>query len=237
MGDHTETNQKQMSAKDEYFAKLAKWVEEANRIQTFNAMMSYYLWMNYFQQLAIPRPVTVRESAPLVEEPQEPRPRRNVFVMAPMWKRVAAEAIDRGLILYMVIIIARVASRIFFGIGSLDSFGLFNDPVMLLILFEIPRCCIEALWCFGYDGLTPGKLLLGLCVVEGEIIIPLQLRQHLVLITRIQPPSLSNCIIRVLVKNLVPIFFLPMFLRDNRTPQDVLTKTVVLELRAPVVLE
>ncbi|XP_017113039.1 protein FAM8A1-like [Drosophila elegans] len=235
MGDHTEqTNQKQMSAKDEYFAKLAKWVEETNRIQTFNAMLSYYMWMNYFQQLAMARPVTERESTPLVEEPEEPR--RNVFVMAPMWKRIAAEAIDRTLILFLVIIIARVASRIFFGIASLDSFGLFNEPVMLLFLFEIPRCFIEALWCFGYDGLTPGKLLLGLCVVEGEIIIPLQVRHHLVLITRIQPPSLSNCIIRVLVKNLVPIFFLPMFLRDNRTPQDILTKTVVLELRALILL-
>ncbi|XP_016984627.1 uncharacterized protein LOC108048464 [Drosophila rhopaloa] len=241
MDDKNEEKQQGMSARDEYFAKLAEWVKEVHAIRTANLMFMHHLVVNYPQLFQAPHPappLPLEQPTPEVELPAGPS--ANVFVVAPLWKRTAAEAIDRMIIGVLQLVLTLLLSSVLLGLHSVNYVGLFNDLVLLNLLSEIPRSCLEALWCYSFAGVTPGKALLGICVLQGASIVPIQLPglQDLqdppkVVIHQAQPPSLMSSFRRSLAKNILSMLFLPLFLmfaiKTQRTAQDVLTKTIVVE--------
>ncbi|XP_039300508.1 protein FAM8A1-like, partial [Nilaparvata lugens] len=84
-------------------------------------------------------------------------------------------------------------------------------------------------------GATPGKTVMGLCVVRCDTITPLPLRtEHDVFL--VKPGTdlgMRSAFLRSFIKNLVLAFFLPanLFSRvgHNRTIYDTICKTIVIE--------
>lgn len=127
-----------------------------------------------------------------------------------------------------------------------DLLSLSSDLVALEILLKIFVCLYEAVWTMNgrvvVGGATPGKLLLRLRIVYVEML-TVQLNEPAdlngtgpvrAIMYPASNPGFRRAFLRALTKNLVfallfPVCFVFLFLRNNRTFYDVITKTVVVE--------
>lgn len=127
-----------------------------------------------------------------------------------------------------------------------DLILLSTDLVALEILMKIFVCLYEAVWTMNgrvvVGGATPGKLLLRLRIVYVEMLTvrldePADLNGTGPIRAVMYPasnPGFRRAFMRAVAKNLVlallfPVCFVFLFLKNNRTFYDVITKTVVVE--------
>ena len=127
-----------------------------------------------------------------------------------------------------------------------DLLTLSSDLVALEILMKVFVCLYEAVWTMSgriyVGGATPGKLLLRLRIVYVEVLSVSNVEQvpnetgHCLraLVCPAGNPGFRRAFLRAVAKNLVlallfPVCFVFLFLKNNRTFYDVLTKTIVVE--------
>lgn len=128
-----------------------------------------------------------------------------------------------------------------------DLLSLSSDLVALEILLKVFVCLYEAVWTMNgrvvIGGATPGKLLLRLRIVYVEVLQTVQLEEQVdlnvtapvrAIMYPASNPGFRRAFLRALIKNLIlallfPACFVFLFLKNNRTFYDVITKTVVVE--------
>lgn len=130
---------------------------------------------------------------------------------------------------------------------SIDFVKLSSDFIAIIILTKFMMCIYDCLWITLNYGATPGKQIMGLRVLYVEAVVP---RQRVarpifhIFQTQREPfwvklypgesPTLLRSFIRTVVKNIVVTLFFPtcfilIFLRNNRTTYDIISKTIVVE--------
>lgn len=126
-----------------------------------------------------------------------------------------------------------------------DLLSLSSDLVALEILMKVFVCLYEAVWTMNgrviVGGATPGKLLLRLRIVYVEMLTVRLDEPDLngngpirAVMYPASNPGFRRAFFRAIAKNLVlallfPVCFVFLFLKNNRTFYDVMTKTVVVE--------
>lgn len=213
------------------------------------------------------------------------------YVLAPFWKRIAAEIIDTIILLTIKIVLIFCMMHLFdvkfvlhidrYGyqrptsnddnfhllLYSLDLFAFSSDLMLLEFATKFVVCIYEAIWTVKH-GATPGKALMGLSIRYVEAVhtlpqndnnanvapspanplIPISLislqRFHQsirVLLFPGEVPNFQRALMRALCKSIIttilfPMFFLMVFMKNNRTVYDIMTKTIVVEkpLEVPI---
>lgn len=206
------------------------------------------------------------------------------YVLAPFWKRIAAEIIDTIILLtikigFIFCMINFFDVKFIFQIDrygfqrtagdddnfnlllySLDLFAFSSDLILLEFATKFVVCVYEAIWTTK-RGATPGKAVMGLSIryVEAvhtlpqndnnaavppppvNVIIPISLlslqRMHQSVRVLLFPgdvPNFQRALMRALCKSIIttvlfPMFFLMVFMKNNRTVYDIMTKTIVVE--------
>lgn len=126
------------------------------------------------------------------------------------------------------------------------NFKLYSDFLVVVILTKLLMCCYDCLWTFSH-GATPGKQIMRLRVLYVEAVVP---RQHVIIPiyyifqllhqsywVKLYPAdslTLTRAFIRAFTKNFVVTLFFPIclnliFLRNNRTTYDIISKTIVVQ--------
>uniref|UniRef100_A0A182Y731 Uncharacterized protein n=1 Tax=Anopheles stephensi TaxID=30069 RepID=A0A182Y731_ANOST len=180
------------------------------------------------------------------------------YVIAPLWKRFAAEAIDIAIIFLLKIMTTLAfidafeidllymdldAIRSSFEEDYTELLSFTSELILLEIGIKIAVCIYEAVWT-AQGSATPGKMLMGLRIVYAESVTVLEPQPQPGLLSNQVPlrallypgttPSFVRAFARAAVKNVVIAFLFPMCLlllcfRQNRSIYDVMTKTVVVE--------
>lgn len=136
---------------------------------------------------------------------------------------------------------------------SIDFVKLSSDFIAIIILTKFMMCIYDCLWITLNSGATPGKQFMGLRVLYVEAVVPRQrgprqLARPIFSIFQVQrqpcwvklypgeSPTLLRSFIRSVAKHIVITLFFPtcfilIFLRNNRTTYDVISKTIVVEAR------
>ncbi|XP_004536853.1 uncharacterized protein LOC101463443 [Ceratitis capitata] len=202
------------------------------------------------------------------------------YVIAPFWKRVVAEIIDMVILLVLKIVVTFTIMNVFdldlgfeldkedlrkaiedddyasFLTMSMDFLAFSSDLLMLELLTKVIVCFYEAIWTAAYNGATPGKAAMNLCIKYVEAVYPLQpaadiqpqpqpfarqfqglQAQRLPITALILPaevPTFQRAFMRAVAKNLImtllfPMCFVMIFFKNNRTAYDIATKTIVVE--------
>ncbi|XP_064541791.1 protein FAM8A1-like [Drosophila montana] len=129
---------------------------------------------------------------------------------------------------------------------SMDIISLSYDLLAIILLTKLIVCFYECLWTTYNNGATPGKSLMNIRVVYVEAMVPLRLNAapHFIFQSQREPlwalvfPGVTPCFmrsfLRAFVKNMVMTVFFPIcvvmiFLKNNRTTYDIITKTAVIE--------
>ncbi|XP_058115940.1 protein FAM8A1 [Anopheles ziemanni] len=163
------------------------------------------------------------------------------YVIAPLWKRFAAEAIDI-VIIFLLKIMTTLAFIDAFEIDLLymdldairNSFeedytellSFTSELIFLEIVIKIAVCIYEAVWTAHVQVIpgsaTPGKMLMGLRIVHVESVVVLEPQPQPGLLNNQTPlrallypattPSFGRAFARAVVKNVVIAFFFPMCL-------------------------
>ncbi|XP_052871498.1 protein FAM8A1-like [Anopheles cruzii] len=163
------------------------------------------------------------------------------YVVAPLWKRFAAEAIDIAIIFLLKIMITLAfidalqidlfymdldAIRSSFEEDYTELLSFTSELIFLEIVIKIAVCIYEAVWTSHVQVLpgsaTPGKMLMGLRIVHAESVLVLEPQPHPAILTNqtpmrallypATPPSLGRAFGRAVVKNVVITFFFPLCL-------------------------
>lgn len=129
------------------------------------------------------------------------------------------------------------------------NFKLYSDFLVVVILTKLLMCCYDCLWTFSC-GATPGKQIMRLRVLYVEAVVP---RRHVIVPifyifqmlhesywVKLYPAeslTLTRAFIRAFTKNFVVTLFFPIclnliFLRNNRTTYDIISKTIVVEAQS-----
>lgn len=169
----------------------------------------------------------------------------------PMWKRLIAEFLDFSILFILKLGVTFIAID-FFEIIDLDKFDfdllykdvktalqITHDIMLLEIIHRVVVCIFETLWLAKglggrIGGATPGKTMLGLCVVRCESITSLSPDDELLLIKPGTDLGIKYAFMRSLIKNLVLSIFIPacfafLYFRYNRAGYDMLCNTIVVE--------
>ncbi|KAH8403098.1 hypothetical protein KR222_004971, partial [Zaprionus bogoriensis] len=129
---------------------------------------------------------------------------------------------------------------------SMDFIKLSTEFFFFIILTKLLVCFYECLCMTFNNGATPGKEIMKLRVLYVEAVVPLQQMVMPVFIFQIQrepfwvmlypaeQPTFMRSFMRTFAKNLVVTLFFPIcliliFLRNNRTTYDIISKTIVVE--------
>uniref|UniRef100_A0A182PGI0 RDD domain-containing protein n=1 Tax=Anopheles epiroticus TaxID=199890 RepID=A0A182PGI0_9DIPT len=163
------------------------------------------------------------------------------YVIAPLWKRFAAEAIDIAIIFLLKIMTTLAfidafeidllymdldAIRNSFEEDYTELLSFTSELIFLEIGIKIAVCIYEAAWTAHVQVIpgsaTPGKMLMGLRIVYAESVAVLEpqpqpglLSNQVPLRALIYPgttPSFGRAFARAVVKNVVIAFFFPMCL-------------------------
>lgn len=126
------------------------------------------------------------------------------------------------------------------------NFKLYSDFLVVVIMTKLLMCCYDCLWTYTY-GATPGKQIMRLRVLYVEAVVPrnqaiipvfyifkLLHESYWVKLYPAESLTLSRAFIRAFAKNFVVTLFFPIclnliFLRNNRTTYDIISKTIVIE--------
>ncbi|XP_032294342.1 protein FAM8A1-like [Drosophila virilis] len=129
---------------------------------------------------------------------------------------------------------------------SMDIISLSYNLLAIILLTKLIVCFYECLWTTYNNGATPGKSLMNIRVVYVEAMLPLRLNAapHFIFQLQREPfwalaypgdtPCFMRSFLRAFVKNMVMTVFFPIcvvliFLKNNRTTYDIITKTAVIE--------
>lgn len=129
---------------------------------------------------------------------------------------------------------------------SMDIISLSYNLLAIILLTKLIVCFYECLWTTYNNGATPGKSLMNIRVVYVEAMLPLRLNAapHFIFQSQREPfwalvypgetPCFMRSFLRAFVKNMVMTVFFPIcvvliFLKNNRTTYDIITKTAVIE--------
>uniref|UniRef100_A0A2M4BTA2 Putative conserved plasma membrane protein n=1 Tax=Anopheles marajoara TaxID=58244 RepID=A0A2M4BTA2_9DIPT len=163
------------------------------------------------------------------------------YVIAPLWKRFAAEAIDIAIIFLLKIMTTLAfidafdidlfymdldAIRNSFEEDYTELLSFTSELIFLEIVIKIAVCIYEAAWTAHVQVIpgsaTPGKMLMGLRIVHAESVVVLEpqplpglLNNQIplrALLYPATPPSFGRAFARAVVKNVVIAFFFPMCL-------------------------
>uniref|UniRef100_A0A182IMD6 RDD domain-containing protein n=1 Tax=Anopheles atroparvus TaxID=41427 RepID=A0A182IMD6_ANOAO len=163
------------------------------------------------------------------------------YVIAPLWKRFAAEAIDIAIIFLLKIMTTLAfidafeidllymdldAIRNSFEEDYTELLSFTSELIFLEIVIKIAVCIYEAVWTAHVQVIpgsaTPGKMLMGLRIVYVESVVVLEpqpqaglLNNQIPLRALLYPattPSFGRAFARAVVKNVVIAFFFPMCL-------------------------
>uniref|UniRef100_A0A182M0Q5 RDD domain-containing protein n=1 Tax=Anopheles culicifacies TaxID=139723 RepID=A0A182M0Q5_9DIPT len=163
------------------------------------------------------------------------------YVIAPLWKRFAAEAIDIAIIFLLKIMTTLAfidafeidllymdldAIRNSFEEDYTELLSFTSELIFLEIGIKIAVCIYEAVWTAHVQVIpgsaTPGKMLMGLRIVYAESVAVLEpqpqpglLSNQIPLRALLYPgttPSFGRAFARAVVKNVVIAFFFPMCL-------------------------
>ncbi|XP_040167913.1 protein FAM8A1 [Anopheles arabiensis] len=163
------------------------------------------------------------------------------YVIAPLWKRFAAEAIDIAIIFLLKIMTTLAfidafeidllymdldAIRNSFEEDYTELLSFTSELIFLEIGIKIAVCIYEAVWTAHVQVIpgsaTPGKMLMGLRIVYAESVAVLEPQPQPGLLSNQVPlrallypgttPSFGRAFARAVVKNVVIAFFFPMCL-------------------------
>ncbi|XP_046618127.1 protein FAM8A1 isoform X1 [Neodiprion virginianus] len=179
------------------------------------------------------------------------------YRIPPLWKRFFAEFIDFMVLFFLKLSITFIAVD-FFDFIDIERYDLdmiqknlridyemaleMTSGILILeLIHRIIVCIFEALWlqhgingCIG--GATPGKIVMGLRVVQCRNVTPIERPDgsDLVFITPGTDLGFPLSLGRSIVKNLIlaflfPISFALFFFRFNRTGYDLVCNSIVIE--------
>lgn len=216
---------------------------------------SQQLTGNTDQQTESLRQRRTQESVGSIDSPlQNPAPEGFEYRIPPIWKRFVAEFIDSTMLFFLKLTITLIAVD-HFGIIYLEDLDLLSIDLrtgykmtlemtygllMLEITYRIIVCIFEA-FCLqhgvdGHSGTTPGKLMMGLRVVQCRTVTPVERPNDpdLVLVSPGTDLDLFLTLKRSVVKSLMLVSFFPicfdiLFFRFNRTGYDVVCNSIVVE--------
>lgn len=233
--------------RQEYMAKLHKWVEDIRK----HNEAAFGLWCTYTAQYVQLQPNT--NPNPPITPADDPlvftRAGFYIYIIPPMWKRIVAEIID-FLILFLIKMFLTIIVLESFDIIDLENYGLnsfhkkLQNPklamqmsveiLMLEILHRFIVCCYETYWLVVRCA-TPGKRYMGLAVVHAVNVTHVQGHvEETVIAHPCTALSIKDAVFRALLKNvfiglLLPICFVLLFFKYNRTGYDLMTNSLVVE--------
>ncbi|CAB3382893.1 Hypothetical predicted protein [Cloeon dipterum] len=263
--------------RDEYFAALEKWLQDAYMWQCMNAWFPYML-MNQQQQRVAPSAPTTAGAVPFPwptgfqgllnvnNTPQGNVTNQQTLPgiecqIPPLWKRFAAEFLDFLILFSLKMVVTLVAVDLFelIDIEQYDFMRLLDTQnkmdyntalkmtTEILVLETIHRivvCMYEGFWLAQggvglgrIGGATPGKNIMGLCVVNCSSVTTVPGRTT-VFVNPATRLNLGIAVARSIIKNFVLAFFFPicftsLVFQHNRAIHDTLCKTIVVEDPAP----
>ncbi|RZF36913.1 hypothetical protein LSTR_LSTR004601 [Laodelphax striatellus] len=176
----------------------------------------------------------------------------------PLWKRLTAEFLDFIILFLIKLLVMFIAIdfvdmidvyNVDFDLERIFDYDILQKEIKLdykvamqMVIWEMVHrvlvCAFETLWLAKsvggrIGGATPGKTVMGLCVVRCDTITTLRAEDDVLLVKPGTDPGLRCAFFRSFVKNLVLAFFLPanFFSRVgyNRTIYDTICKTIVVE--------
>jgi len=258
-----------------YSAQVAVWLNQAYHAQMiqigFPSYLAYQASIGRFSpngqtipQSAQSNP-TVTPRAQNTNLPNIPIVRAtiiqgtDIFTIPPIWKRVAAEALD-FLILFVLKVMITFIAVDFFELVDLDQYEMpldllssldpenlkidytlafqFTQEILVLeLVHRLVVCIFEALCThrgpLGIPGgATPGKVIMGLKIIKADQVLSLGINR-----IRVVPGSdlgIFWAFVRSILKNFSVAFFFPvcfslLFLPHSRTLYDILGRSVVVE--------
>jgi len=199
------------------------------------------------------RPNTNSNARPVPnDQATQNRPGFYIYVIPPMWKRMVAEIID-FLILFVIKMFLTIIVLESFDIIDMETYGLtafhkkLQNPKLAMqmsmeiltleILHRFVVCCYETYW-LVVQCATPGKKYMGLAVVHAVNVVHVHRVQGQLEETVLAQPcttlTIKDAIVRAVLKNifiglLLPICFVLLFFKYNRTGYDLMTNSLVVE--------
>lgn len=267
-----------------YSAQVAAWLNQAYHAQMiqigFPSFLAYQASIGRFSPNGQASPPAAAQSNPTVTPPP-PRVQNinltvpvgqnipviratiiqgtDIYTIPPIWKRVAAEALD-FLILFVLKVMITFIAVDFFELVDLDQYEMpldllsnldpdnlkidytlafqFTQEILVLeLVHRLVVCIFEALCThrgpLGMPGgATPGKVIMGLKIIKADQVLSLGVNR-----IRVVPGSdlgIFWATVRSILKNFSVAFFFPvcfsmLFLPHSRTLYDVLGRSVVVE--------
>lgn len=184
------------------------------------------------------------------------------MIISPLYKRFLAEVLDTILLFVVKIIIFVIVIDLFdlsialdLDIVDLKEFRFLEDDyssllnlssefILLEFFTKLVSCLYEAFFSVKF-GASIGKLVMGIRIVQGDAVLPLEQVNHSqgirALIFPAQPLSFFRALLRAFAKNLLvtllfPVYFMLFFFRSNQLIYDMLLRTVVVEFNPNPVL-
>ena len=242
--DHNFSNESSFDTREEYIAKLKKWIEDARKQ---NEQVIAF-WQNIANQPPFRQNVPILNTVTDPQSPPVPM-RAYIYKIPPIWKRLLAEIIDFFILFVIKFLLALIVveSGDKIDIDAVSFTGLqikLQDPQItmqtfleILTLELLHRCivsCYETYW-IVVQRATPGKRYMGLAVVEAINIVHVEGQlDETVMVTPSKTLSIKDAFLRSLLKSvfigfLLPICFVFLFFKFKRTGYDLLTKSLVVE--------
>ncbi|XP_055626672.1 protein FAM8A1 [Toxorhynchites rutilus septentrionalis] len=161
------------------------------------------------------------------------------YVIAPLWKRFVAEAIDI-IIIFLLKVMTTMAFIDFFDINLLDIdfdairnsieedytelLHFTSELIFLEIIIKLAVCVYETMWTIHgqgqIGGATPGKMLMGIRIVHVEAVVLLEPPQPGFMLNNQNPikallypatnPGFKRALCRSVAKNALIVLFFPM---------------------------
>ncbi|XP_065073444.1 protein FAM8A1 isoform X2 [Ochlerotatus camptorhynchus] len=248
-----------------YFELLRTWVQHAQMQQQLQAYFPYYLLNNYPQLFQPAAGVAGTNGQPVagngvvanaagnqVQAQPNTNQRRGAelldparqeesyeYVIAPLWKRFVAEAIDI-VIIFLLKVMTTMAFIDFFDIDLLDIdfdairnsieedytelLSFTSELIFLEIITKFAVCIYETVWTIHgqgqIGGATPGKMLMGIRIVHVDAVVLLDPPQPGMAANNQNPikallypatnPGFKRALCRSIAKNALIALFFPM---------------------------
>ncbi|XP_025833860.1 protein FAM8A1 [Agrilus planipennis] len=227
-------NSGDLETREEYMKKLLSWIEDAKNWQKDQLQHLERARTNSGNPNEVPFLLN-QETLDGYE-----------YIVPPLWKRVVAELIDFCfLFIVKTFIIFSILES--FDIISADDLGIFNknlqnadimyhmsmEFLILEILHRFVVFCYETLWLSLGPRATPGKMFMGLMVVEATVVAPIEGRAHeTVKVFTGTQLTIKEALTRSIVKSLtfaIPLCFAILFFKHNRTGYDLMSHTIVVQ--------
>ncbi|XP_064597256.1 protein FAM8A1-like isoform X2 [Liolophura sinensis] len=252
MANMKSAEQRRYNSVQEYSRTLQHWLWNYHCMASAS---SFYSMMPLYMAGALPPGVVSPQST--VNGPTQGTRHGTEYTLPSVWKRLAAEVIDFFILFYIKLIVSIGIMR---QMGILETdhveleafyqsmilspddvdldkvFALTSEIIALEVVNRICITIVETL-CLRrgigvVGGSTPGKRILGLCVVSCQDVVDLGNGK-----VRVRPAEnigLKRALVRSVIKNFTLAFFFPacltiFFFHHNRAAYDVIAGTIVVQ--------